>query len=130
MLALRERFGEDNWLSSQAGTFIQDIMGLHAVSQSATLPATRIQTLADINVTSSLHESLIYMMDSEQSLDESESHEIAVQVEVEKEDIPQDEETLLVESPEAEETTPVTVYDPKEGDNRDKVINYQTMLSQ
>ncbi|XP_014477087.1 PREDICTED: serine/threonine-protein kinase 11-interacting protein isoform X2 [Dinoponera quadriceps] len=115
MLALRKKFGEDNWLSSHAGTFVQDIMGLHSVSQPATLPATRMKTLAtDINVTSSLHESLIYMMDSEQSFDESESQEITVQAEVEKEDVPRDEETLPDESPELEETTPATAYDPKE----------------
>ncbi|XP_032680725.1 serine/threonine-protein kinase 11-interacting protein isoform X2 [Odontomachus brunneus] len=113
MLALREKFGEDNWLSSHAGTFVQDIMGLQSVSQSATLPVTKIQTLADINVTSSLHESLIYMMDSEQSFDESESQEIAVQAEVEQEDVPQHEETLLDESSETEETH-ATEYDLKE----------------
>lgn len=118
MLALREKFGEDNWLSSHAGTFVQDIMGLHFVSQPATLPVTRIQTLADINVISPLHESLIYVMDSEQSLDESESQEIAVQVEVEKEDVSQDEVTSLDELPETEETTSATVYDPKEGNDR------------
>ncbi|KAG7211247.1 hypothetical protein KM043_010559 [Ampulex compressa] len=39
ILALREKFGEDNWLSSQAGTFVQDIMGLQSVSQ-ATVSST------------------------------------------------------------------------------------------
>lgn len=29
-MALREKFGEVNWLSSQAGTFVQDIMGLQS----------------------------------------------------------------------------------------------------
>ncbi|XP_011152969.1 serine/threonine-protein kinase 11-interacting protein isoform X2 [Harpegnathos saltator] len=114
MLALRERFGEDNWLSSHAGTFVQDIMGLHSVSQPATLSVTRIQTLADVDATSSLHESLIYMMDSEQSLEESESQEIAVQADVEQEDISQNEETLPDESVETEEVIPVIEYDPKE----------------
>ncbi|XP_044002674.1 serine/threonine-protein kinase 11-interacting protein isoform X2 [Aphidius gifuensis] len=28
MLALREKFGNDNWLSSHAGSFVQDIMGI------------------------------------------------------------------------------------------------------
>ncbi|KAK2581126.1 hypothetical protein KPH14_007940 [Odynerus spinipes] len=31
ILALREKFGEVNWLSSQAGTFVQDIMGLQSM---------------------------------------------------------------------------------------------------
>lgn len=119
MLALREKFGEDNWLSSHAGTFVQDIMGLHSVSP-PTLPVTKIQTLADVNVTSSLHESLIYMMDSERSFDESESQEITVQAEVEQEDVTQHEETLIDESLETEETTCATVYDPKEGNGRSK----------
>ncbi|XP_043681412.1 serine/threonine-protein kinase 11-interacting protein isoform X2 [Vespula pensylvanica] len=34
ILALREKFGEVNWLSSQAGTFVQDIMGLQSSSSS------------------------------------------------------------------------------------------------
>lgn len=37
ILALREKFGEVNWLSSQAGTFVQDIMGLQSSSSSSTL---------------------------------------------------------------------------------------------
>ncbi|KAI4488204.1 hypothetical protein M0804_005052 [Polistes exclamans] len=32
ILALREKFGKVNWLSSQAGTFVQDIMGLQSPS--------------------------------------------------------------------------------------------------
>ncbi|XP_046828648.1 uncharacterized protein LOC124428534 isoform X1 [Vespa crabro] len=32
MLALREKFGEVHWLTSQAGTFVQDIMGLQSSS--------------------------------------------------------------------------------------------------
>ncbi|KAK0157378.1 hypothetical protein PV328_011126 [Microctonus aethiopoides] len=35
ILALREKFGGDNWLSSQGGSFVQDIMGLERTSNPA-----------------------------------------------------------------------------------------------
>ncbi|KOX68934.1 Serine/threonine-protein kinase 11-interacting protein [Melipona quadrifasciata] len=36
ILEIRRRYGEDKWLSSQAGTFVQDIMGLQPPTYSAT----------------------------------------------------------------------------------------------
>ncbi|XP_015179281.1 PREDICTED: serine/threonine-protein kinase 11-interacting protein isoform X2 [Polistes dominula] len=44
ILALREKFGKVNWLSSQAGSFVQDIMGLQS-------PSPTINYLVDTNST-------------------------------------------------------------------------------
>lgn len=135
MLALREKFGEDNWLSSHAGAFVQDIMGLHSVSQSASSPIMKIQTLADINVASSLHDSLIYIMDNEQSVDEPELQKTTECTENEdvsrnenedvslneNEDVSQNEK-IPNEFPETYIVSPEIIYDPNEGDNSAKSI--------
>lgn len=136
MLALREKFGEENWLSNHAGTVVQNIMGLSSVSQPVTSPITKLQTLANnISMVSSLHDTLIYMMDNEQSSGElPESQEIAEHAENE-EAIPQNEKNTPDELPEthaaSSETDAATSseavyhpavsseaeYDPKEGEN-------------
>lgn len=36
---LRERFGEENWLHSHAGSCVQDVLGLH---KAATVPPTAV----------------------------------------------------------------------------------------
>lgn len=111
ILALREKFGEANWLSSHAGTFVQDIMGLHSVPQ---LSASPIQNLADIN-TASFHDTLISTMDNGKSSCEVESQsEVTEHAEDDKESS-QDEETLLAEHQESH-SPPASAYDPDEGE--------------
>ncbi|XP_050461637.1 serine/threonine-protein kinase 11-interacting protein isoform X2 [Cataglyphis hispanica] len=90
ILDLREKFGENNWLSSHAGTSVQDIMGLRFEQ----FPASQIfKTLADINTSSSLHDNLIHTMFNEKFSSELESQEIAKCTEDDK-DISQNEEIL------------------------------------
>ncbi|XP_011346025.1 serine/threonine-protein kinase 11-interacting protein isoform X2 [Ooceraea biroi] len=103
ILALREKYGEDNWLRSHAGTSVQDIMGLQSASQ----PTSNIQTLADINVASSFYDTLIYTMGNEQLTGETESQEVAEQ----PENILQDEESLLDEPVETNTASSVTTFD-------------------
>lgn len=116
MLALREKFGKDNWLSCHAGTFVQDIMGLHSASQPAASPITNVKALADINVASSLHDSLIYMMDSEQSSSELKTQQVVEHVEDEKNNVPEEENEIREEQEEISVVSPETIYDPKEGE--------------
>ncbi|XP_076681070.1 serine/threonine-protein kinase 11-interacting protein isoform X3 [Andrena cerasifolii] len=47
--ALREKYGEDNWLSSHAGTFVQDIMGLQSSSYSIVIPDSTPTSLEEAN---------------------------------------------------------------------------------
>lgn len=89
ILDLREKFGENNWLSSHAGTSVQDIMGLRFEQ----FPTSQIfKTLADINTSSSLHDNLIHTMFNEK-VSEPESQEITKYTEDDK-DILQNEEIL------------------------------------
>lgn len=111
ILDLREKFGENNWLSSHAGTFVQDIMGLRSASQLPKSQISKIQTLADIDKASSLHDTLIHVMDNEESSDESESQEITEYAEDNKE-IPQSE--TLDNFPETR-VAPTIEYDPNDG---------------
>ncbi|XP_071565929.1 serine/threonine-protein kinase 11-interacting protein isoform X1 [Temnothorax nylanderi] len=110
ILDLREKFGEINWLSSHAGTFVQDVMGLHSASQLPESQISKIQTLADINTASSLHDTLIHAMDNGESSDESESREITEYAEDDKE-ISQSE--MLDNLPKTHAAT-ITEYDPNE----------------
>ncbi|XP_012283278.1 serine/threonine-protein kinase 11-interacting protein isoform X2 [Orussus abietinus] len=56
ILALREKFGEENWLSSQAGTYVQDIMGLQRISgailSSTPIVSNSINTVNDAQTAS------------------------------------------------------------------------------
>lgn len=120
ILALREKFGEDKWLSSHAGSFVQDIMGLHSASQPAESPISGIQNLIDINTGASLHDSLIYKIDNEQSLEESFKPQDCTKQIVNELDSPQNEETLfdkLIEIP-----MDIPTYDPKEGKSYEEHI--------
>ncbi|XP_071648462.1 serine/threonine-protein kinase 11-interacting protein isoform X2 [Temnothorax longispinosus] len=110
ILDLREKFGEINWLSSHAGTFVQDIMGLPSASHVPESQISKIQTLADINTASSLHDTLIHAMDNGESSDESESREITEYAEDDKE-IPQSD--MLDTLPKTHAAT-ITEYDPNE----------------
>ena len=109
ILGLREKFGENNWLSNHAGTSVQHIMGLHPASpESPESQISKIRTLANINTSSSLHDTLIYAMDNEKS--SNESQEIAEYIEDDKE-LPQTK-TLVDLSKIC--IAPI-VYDPNEG---------------
>ncbi|CAL1678329.1 unnamed protein product [Lasius platythorax] len=89
ILDLREKFGENNWLSSHAGTSVQDIMGLRFEQ----FPTSQVfdKTLADINIASSVDDNLICTMYNEKLSNEPESQEIAECTEDDK-SIPQNEE--------------------------------------
>ncbi|KAL6262037.1 hypothetical protein P5V15_007129 [Pogonomyrmex californicus] len=108
ILDLREKFGEINWLSNHAGTFVQDIMGLHSALQYPELQISKLQTLTNINTISSLQDTLIYITDNEYK---SEEQRIAEYIENNKE-IPQNEE-IFDNLPEIY-TTSMIVYDPNE----------------
>ncbi|XP_011068936.1 PREDICTED: serine/threonine-protein kinase 11-interacting protein isoform X2 [Acromyrmex echinatior] len=109
ILDLREKFGENNWLSSHAGTSVQHIMGLQPASpESPESQISKIRTLANINTSSSLHDTLIYAIDNEKS--SNESQEIAEYIEDDKE-LPQNK-TLDDLSKIC--TAPMIVYDPNE----------------
>lgn len=111
ILDLREKFGENNWLSSHAGAFVQDIMGLRSASQLPKSQISKIQTLADINKASSLHDTLIHVMDNKESSDGSESQRIAEFTEDNKE-IPQSE---MLDNFSETHVAPTIEYDPNEG---------------
>lgn len=112
ILDLREKFGESNWLSSHAGSFVQDIMGLHSASQLSKSQISEIQTLANISTTSSLHDTLIHVMDNKESFDESESQEIAESHTGNGKEIPQNE--MLDNLPKTRAAL-IIDYDPNEG---------------
>ncbi|XP_077279584.1 serine/threonine-protein kinase 11-interacting protein isoform X2 [Temnothorax americanus] len=111
ILDLRKKFGEINWLSSHAGTFVQDIMGLPSASRVPESQISEIQTLADINTASSLHDTLRHSMDNGESSDESESREITEHAEDDKER-PQSE--MLDTLPKTHAAATITEYDPNE----------------
>jgi len=114
ILALREKYGEDNWLRSHAGTSVQDIMGLQSTSQ----PMFGMQVLADVNTISSFYDTLICTMDNEQSsADTAEDlQKIVEHSENIQECCQNDEETLLDESVEINNTvSSVTTFDLDEG---------------
>lgn len=51
ILEIRRRYGEDKWLSSQAGTFVQDIMGI----QPPTYSITSEFTIENLNAKDIVH---------------------------------------------------------------------------
>lgn len=119
--ALREKFGEDNWLSSQGGTFVQNIMGLHSTSQPSTPPIPKMKTWTDITTAPSLYDTLIYTMNNENSSDASELHETTENAE-EDENVAQDEGIVPDELPNLELSMPNELSDPDEGDLSAKYV--------
>ncbi|XP_011874487.1 PREDICTED: serine/threonine-protein kinase 11-interacting protein isoform X2 [Vollenhovia emeryi] len=107
ILDLREKFGEDNWLSSHAATFVQDIMGLHPATRLPESQISKIQTLTDVDAASSLHDTLIHAIDNGESFDESESRGIAECTEDDKESEALDNLSKTCAAPTIE-------YDPNE----------------
>ncbi|KAL0117693.1 hypothetical protein PUN28_008833 [Cardiocondyla obscurior] len=109
ILDLREKFGESNWLSSHAGTFVEDIMGLRSASQSTESQTSKIQILDDIN-TASLHDTLIHAIDNKKSFNESESQEIVEYINDDK----KISQTEILDDFSKTCATPVIEYDPNE----------------
>lgn len=115
ILALREKYGEDNWLRNHAGTSVQDIMGLQSASQST----SSVQSLTDVNTTSPFYDTSICTMRDVQLAGESEPREVQ-----RPEDGLQDEGILLDEPVPGETSTTASMatYDLSEGEDRVKCI--------
>ncbi|XP_020279249.1 serine/threonine-protein kinase 11-interacting protein isoform X2 [Pseudomyrmex gracilis] len=111
--ALREKFGEDNWLSSQGGTFVQNIMGLHSSPQPSTPPIPKIKTWTDITTAPTLYDTLIYTMNNENSSDASKLNE-TTEYAVEDENVAQDEGIVPDELPNLELSMPNELPDSDE----------------
>lgn len=108
---MREKFGENNWLNSHAGTSVQDIMGLRCEQ----FPTSQMfKTSADINTSTSLHNNLIHTMLNEKFSSEPQLEETAKNTEDDK-DIPQNEEILdEIHTLETHIADSTTIYDPNE----------------
>ncbi|XP_033175784.1 serine/threonine-protein kinase 11-interacting protein isoform X2 [Bombus impatiens] len=61
ILEIRRRYGEDKWLSSQAGTFVQDIMGIQPPTYSITSEFT-IENLNAKDIVHSIEDSVNLLM--------------------------------------------------------------------
>lgn len=61
ILEIRKKYGEDKWLSSHAGTFVQDIMGLQP-SCPMLIPEFAIENLDSKNIVASAENSAILLM--------------------------------------------------------------------
>jgi len=126
ILALREKYGEDNWLRNHAGTSVQDIMGLQSTSQ----PAFGIQILADVNTISSFYDTLICTMDNElPSVETEEDSQKIVEHSENIQECQNDEEILLDESVETNNTiSSMATFDLSEGKmNNSLKIIYDTI---
>ncbi|KAI4491331.1 hypothetical protein M0802_010264 [Mischocyttarus mexicanus] len=75
ILALREKFGKVNWLSNQAGSFVQDIMGLQSPSPPINYLVDTNSTLSEDNIDIT---SLIENKDSNHTKSENLSNDILV----------------------------------------------------
>lgn len=63
ILEIRKKYGEDKWLSSHAGTFVQDIMGLQP-SCPILIPEFAIENLDSKNIVASAENSAILLMEN------------------------------------------------------------------
>ncbi|XP_072763614.1 serine/threonine-protein kinase 11-interacting protein isoform X2 [Anoplolepis gracilipes] len=110
ILDLREKFGEINWLSSHAGTSVQDIMGL----RSEQFPTSQMfQIVVDINTASSLHDNLIHTIFNEKFSTDPESQEIAKYID--DKDTSQNEEIIdEIHTLETHTVDSTNAYDPNE----------------
>lgn len=112
--ALREKFGEDYWLSSHAGKFVQDIMGLEqSVSPNSLLSSTPIgPTSFNVAYDRAILASSIPDYESNSSISQVQSNdelEVKENLEASTEE-PTESESQITEIPVPEET-----YDPEEG---------------
>lgn len=111
ILDLREKFGENNWLNSHAGTSVQDIMGLRCEQFST---SQMFKTLTDINTSTSLHNNLIHIVLNKKISSEPQLEEIAKNMKDDK-DIPQNEEILdEIHTLETHTADSMTIYDSNE----------------
>ncbi|XP_029051044.2 serine/threonine-protein kinase 11-interacting protein isoform X1 [Osmia bicornis bicornis] len=121
ILALREKYGEDNWLSSHAGTFVQDIMGLQASSCLVLTPESTVKNLDGTSPMSNTQDDAILLIKNAESetKEELETKENDV-VDSEKENqtkVLNEEENIFEESNDAISTNlniPEPPYDPEE----------------
>ncbi|KOC68415.1 Serine/threonine-protein kinase 11-interacting protein [Habropoda laboriosa] len=65
ILELREKYGEDKWLSSYAGTFVQNIMGL-PLSSTVLTPECTMKHLDGTNIVLNIQDSSILLMENAQ----------------------------------------------------------------
>lgn len=63
ILEIRKKYGEDKWLSSHAGTFVQDIMGLQP-SCPILIPEFAIENLDSKNIVANAENSAILLMEN------------------------------------------------------------------
>lgn len=116
ILDLREKFGENNWLSSHAGTSVQDIMGLR-FEQHPTSQMFDDKTSADVDVASVYNNPICTMYKDDEKLSiEPESQEIVKYTE-DDDNISQNEEIsdkMYSLETHAVHSSAVT-YDPSEG---------------
>ena len=118
-MEIRRKYGEDKWLSSQAGTFVQDIMGLQPPTYSVTSEFT-IENLDVTNIPSSIEDSasLLTMKDTQfESLTEAASefnneNEDETKVLTEEENV---SEVVLNNDVNALENISEPAYDPEQG---------------
>ncbi|XP_012140983.2 uncharacterized protein LOC100876018 isoform X1 [Megachile rotundata] len=66
ILAVRKKY-EDNWLSSSAGTFVQDIMGLQVSSRSVLTPESTVTNLDDTSNVSNIQDPTILLISNAQT---------------------------------------------------------------
>lgn len=114
ILEIRRRYGEDKWLSSQAGTFVQDIMGLQPPTYSAT-SEFMIENLDATNMPS-IEDSASLLMKDTQSLTEATSefnheNEDETKVLAEEENV---SEVVLNNDVNALENLSEPAYDPEQ----------------
>lgn len=100
ILALRQKFGENDWLSSQGGTFIQNIMGLPQEDSTILSSSFKDENVSSISESQSTN-TLEQFPTQEDNLEPSEKMS--------------DSFIETVESKETVDITPEPVYDPDEG---------------
>lgn len=126
ILAVRQRYGEDNWLSSHAGTFLQDIMGLQPSSYPILTPESTIKHLSSTDTMRSTPDSadLLTKNSSIRTNEDSESlmkenSEISDEKDDESKVLDEEENItevpLIIDEASALTTVPETLYDPEEG---------------
>lgn len=75
-MALRRQFGEENWLSNQAGTFVQDIMGLQ-LSYSTLTPDSTTKNLDSTNSVLNAEDFAVHLNKNVQEKGEENSEHLA-----------------------------------------------------
>ena len=116
-MEIRRKYGEDKWLSSQAGTFVQDIMGLQPSTYSVTSEFT-IENLDATNMPSIEDSASLLIKDTQsKSLTEATSefnneNEDETKVLIEEENV---SEVVSNNDVNALENISEPAYDPEQG---------------